>query len=127
MGEAILAVLGMAFAAFCVWLTVRIVNRRERWAIRTAIALALLLIYALSFGPACGLSLQADRLAVYRPCAYLACGAPDAMSRPMRWWIGVCGGMPTLMRMDLDRITRELGSLEFSEPIITIEQPFDEH
>jgi hypothetical protein len=36
-----LAVTGVAFAAFCVWLTVRIVNRRERWAIRTAILLAL--------------------------------------------------------------------------------------
>jgi len=30
----ILPVLAFAFAAFCVWLAVRIVNRRERWAKR---------------------------------------------------------------------------------------------
>jgi multisubunit Na+/H+ antiporter MnhE subunit len=27
-----LAIFGVVFSAFCVWLTVRIVNRRERWA-----------------------------------------------------------------------------------------------
>ncbi len=45
----------VAFAAFCVWLTVRIINRRERWAKRLAIALVagIPLIYVLSFGPAC--------------------------------------------------------------------------
>jgi hypothetical protein len=32
MSEESLSALGMAFAAFAVWLTVRIVNRRERWA-----------------------------------------------------------------------------------------------
>jgi hypothetical protein len=30
----LLAVLGVAFAAFAVWLVERIVNRRERWAKR---------------------------------------------------------------------------------------------
>jgi hypothetical protein len=37
--EAILAVAGIAFAAVCIWLTVRIINRRERWAICTAAVL----------------------------------------------------------------------------------------
>ncbi len=43
----------VAFAAFCVWLAVRIVDRRERWAKRTAIALILwmLVAYPLSMGP----------------------------------------------------------------------------
>jgi multisubunit Na+/H+ antiporter MnhE subunit len=27
-----LSIFGVAFAALCVWLTVRIINRRERWA-----------------------------------------------------------------------------------------------
>ena len=27
-----LLIVGIAFAAFCVWLTVRIIDRRERWA-----------------------------------------------------------------------------------------------
>jgi hypothetical protein len=35
-----LAVIGVAFAAFCVWLTVRIVNRHERWAKRLAFLVA---------------------------------------------------------------------------------------
>lgn len=46
--------LGVAFAAFCVWLGVRIVNRRERWAKWTAagLAIALPVIYLLGLGPA---------------------------------------------------------------------------
>jgi hypothetical protein len=53
MSEAI-AALAVAFAAFCIWLTVRIVNRRERWAKRTAAAVILvgLVGYPLSTGPA---------------------------------------------------------------------------
>ena len=39
----ILAALGVAFAASCIWLAVRIVNRRERWAIWTAAALVIAL------------------------------------------------------------------------------------
>jgi hypothetical protein len=39
-----------------VWLTVRIVNRRERWAKRLAVAMAVIVVYPLSFGPACWLS-----------------------------------------------------------------------
>ena len=51
----LLTVLAVAAAAFCVWLGVRIVNRRERWAKRTAAALvaALPILYLASFGPAC--------------------------------------------------------------------------
>ncbi|HEY3965270.1 MAG TPA: hypothetical protein VGM05_12015 [Planctomycetaceae bacterium] len=46
-----LSIFGVGFAAFCVWLAVRIVNRRERWAKWTAIALAILLVvYPLSMG-----------------------------------------------------------------------------
>jgi len=39
-GEQFLAVLGVVFAAFCVWLTVRIINQREKWAICAAASLA---------------------------------------------------------------------------------------
>ncbi len=53
MSEAILPALGVVFAAFVVWLTVRIVNRRERWAKRTALAFVVVLVlYPLSMGPA---------------------------------------------------------------------------
>src|SRR5437899_2862266 len=47
---------GTVSAAFCIWLTVRIVNRRERWAKRTlAAVVGLTVLYVLSFGPACWL------------------------------------------------------------------------
>jgi len=48
-----LPALAVAFAAFCVWLAVRIFNRRERWAKWTAIGLIVALAYPASFGPAC--------------------------------------------------------------------------
>jgi hypothetical protein len=46
--------LAAAFAAFCVWLGVRIVNRRELWAKWTLVVLiGLPVMYVGSFGPAC--------------------------------------------------------------------------
>ena len=49
----LLPILAVAFAAFCVWLTARIVNRRERWAKWTAVGLAAFLaLHPLSAGPA---------------------------------------------------------------------------
>lgn len=46
----LMGALGAAFAAFCVWLTVRILNRREGWAKRTAAGLMIALVmYPLSF------------------------------------------------------------------------------
>jgi hypothetical protein len=45
----LLAILGVTFGGACVWLTVRIVNRRERWAKWTlAVLISLPLIYVLS-------------------------------------------------------------------------------
>ena len=50
----ILQAVGVAFAALCVWLTVRIVNRRERWAKWTlAAVVSLPVLYVASYGPAC--------------------------------------------------------------------------
>ena len=55
--EIIFSALAVAFTAFCVWLTVRIVNRRERWAKWTlAGAVALPVLYVIGFGPACWLA-----------------------------------------------------------------------
>ncbi len=49
-----LLIVAVAFAAFCIWLGVRIFNRREKWAKRTAVATVMVMIlYPLSFGPAC--------------------------------------------------------------------------
>jgi hypothetical protein len=52
--DEIIARFGLLLSALFIWLAVRLINRRERWSKRTAIALAVLLsIYLLSFGPAC--------------------------------------------------------------------------
>lgn len=52
----ILPSLIIAFTAVCVWLMVRIVNRRERWAKWTLAAIVgLPVLYIASFGPACWL------------------------------------------------------------------------
>jgi|SRR5579863_7299258 len=50
-----LSIIGVAFGAFCVWLTVRFINRRERWVARTLAVIGLPALYVLSFGPACWL------------------------------------------------------------------------
>jgi hypothetical protein len=48
----VLALIAVAFAAVCVWLTVRIVNRRERWAKWTLAGVAVVLaLYPFSYGP----------------------------------------------------------------------------
>jgi hypothetical protein len=52
----VLSCLAVAFAAFCIWLTVRIVNRRERRAKWTlAVVVGVPALYVASFGPACWL------------------------------------------------------------------------
>ena len=52
-------VLVSVYVAVLIWLTVRIVNRRERWAKRSlAGMLAAPVIYVGSFGPACWLTSQ---------------------------------------------------------------------
>jgi hypothetical protein len=52
-GGMFMLALSATFAAFCVWLTVRVVNRRERWAKWTlATAICLPSLYVLSMGPA---------------------------------------------------------------------------
>jgi hypothetical protein len=51
--EILVSVLGMTVAAFSIWLAVRIINRKERWAKWTAAILALVVVaYPLSSGPA---------------------------------------------------------------------------
>jgi hypothetical protein len=97
----ILPALGIAFAASFVWLTVRIINRRERWAKRTAVALVVLLVYPLSFGPACwwlaspehmGISImrsgpphkRASR--IYWPMGWVAAMAPGPIRDAIFWY-----------------------------------------
>lgn len=57
-GLIILPALAVAFAAFCLWLTVRIANRRERWA-KFTLAAVVITSPVMYFGvvlPACAYS-----------------------------------------------------------------------
>jgi hypothetical protein len=85
----------VAFAAFCVWLTVRIVNRRERWAKWTAVGLVMVFVgYPLSYGPACGLVAKGvipessmDAFAIiYCPMIWLITEGPVPVRQPVRWY-----------------------------------------
>jgi len=59
--DQLLSAPALPFAAFCIWLGVRIVNRRERWAKWTlAATLALPVLYVASFGPACWIMASED-------------------------------------------------------------------
>ena len=86
----VLSSLAVAFAAFCVWLTVRLVNRRERWAKRTLAAVILLpVLYVLSFGPACWLSdrgyiPQVNVGEVYQPVTIAMIEFPNTVGAMMR-------------------------------------------
>jgi len=101
--DVVVPVLGVASAAFCVWLAVRIYNRRERWAKWTAVGLAVVVAYPLSFGPACRL-LPFDTLTtVYWPCICLALDGPRSISAPMMLWADTCGGGVALTILQIDR------------------------
>jgi hypothetical protein len=57
----ILTTLAVTFVALCVWLTVRTVNKRERWAKWTlAAVVGLPVLYIASFGPACWISSRTE-------------------------------------------------------------------
>ena len=50
----LIAILGIASGAFCVWLAVRLINRRKKsrvWLWATAVLIALPILYPLSVGP----------------------------------------------------------------------------
>ena len=89
---------GIAVAAFGIWLTVRLVNRRERWAKRIAIAfLIALVVYPLSWGPAMYLYQSNGRprwgeilLHVYSPLAVLLDSGRPWFLEPYRRYIFGC-------------------------------------
>jgi len=104
LGAAIFAILGISLAAFCVWLAVRLVNRRERWAKWTGLVIGIALIgYPLSIGPAgwllnrdgTPLRIQLAALAFYKPLRLVVRNAPwsvrIAADRYCDLWIGEPG------------------------------------
>jgi hypothetical protein len=89
----VMPALAVAFAAFCVWLGVRIFNRRERWAKRTAVlVVGLPLFYILSIGPVCWL---VSRVGVagsrglgffYRPLLKACVISPRPVAQLLYWY-----------------------------------------
>jgi len=114
----LLPTLAIAFAAFCVWLTVRIINRRERWAKWTlAVTLSLPVLYVASFGLACWLTARSyyatgsddgnahPVMIVYWPLGYAGAQGPRAVSRLIfRYaWLGVGRDEYILLMRSSDR------------------------
>ncbi len=95
----ILPFLGAAFAAFIIWLAVRIVNRRERWAKRTAMAFIILAMYPLTYGPACWLLSRSllprkPTIYVYMPLIFVEIEGPEPMKSILEWYHGVLAPIP---------------------------------
>ena len=102
-----LTIFGVAFAAFCVWLTVRIVGRRERWAKWTlATVVSLPVLYVASFGPACWLVdrelLPSDPIELaFRPIVrFLMNGENPVVRRTIVGYASICGGEDTALSWD---------------------------
>src|SRR5260221_436734 len=89
----VMPALAVAFAAFCVWLTVRTVNRRERWATWTALGLLIVLVgYPLSIGPAHCFVWNANTSWIYKTADVVyspiacACDKSEAATRWIFWY-----------------------------------------
>ena len=92
----LLPTLAVAFAAFCVWLTVRIVNRRERWAKRTAWGLLIAAVpsYVVLVGPLLWLNRQGllpDSISeicqrIYWPLEWLYKNGPEPIRAALDWY-----------------------------------------
>jgi len=93
----LLPTLAFAFAAFCVWLTVRIVNWKERWAKSTlAAAVFLGLMHVV---PVCAYEYGRLELtgrdtlgcSVFKASYTFSAGFPTPLRRPLRmywiWWL----------------------------------------
>jgi hypothetical protein len=102
--------LAVAVAAVCVWLIVRIINRREPWAKWTlvAVVVGVPVVYVLSFGPACwwftvpsGYSNVDEILGaplppvaahqIYWPIGWLATHGPLSIERLLAWYAKLGG------------------------------------
>ncbi len=91
MNEWTVPLFGLAFTAFCIWLAVRIVNRREQWTKRAAVVvLAIMLVaYPLSFGPVCWgytLDFAFPLDEVYQPILWCWKLGPIPVSDAIEWY-----------------------------------------
>ena len=99
-----LSIFSVALAALCVWLTVRIVNRRERWAKWTlATVIVMPVLYVLSIGPAAWLAIKIENPKLmqgwfWAPLETVVVHAPEqlvtAYNEYLFWWIEAAGVQP---------------------------------
>ena len=99
MSHTIPVIMGIGLAAVSVWLTVRIVNRKERWAKRAAVALivTVLVVYPLSFGLVHRLgsrgvlpwSAKPVFEAIYSPALWALHSGPQWLRDSINWYIDV--------------------------------------
>jgi hypothetical protein len=97
MSEAIFVVLGLAVAAIGIWLSVRIINRRERWAIWTAVVMIALLAYPMSVGPVLWMDFHGltpawtQDVPIYWPVQWMREHGPrpirEAINRYLAFWV----------------------------------------
>jgi hypothetical protein len=93
----VLPTLAVAIASFCVWLGLRIFNRRERWAKWTlASVVCLPMLYVLTFGPVCllcerGVVPQRAAWIAFRPLTWLCAHGPDPLGNFIRHYAESCG------------------------------------
>lgn len=108
---------GIAYASFCVWLTVRIINRRERWAKSTLAGVVVMpLLYVGSFGPACWWASSPGLIDGFPArCIpsmfYPICGAVRHLPRPCALaieWYATVGADDHKFLVGMDNETREL-------------------
>lgn len=96
LGDTIVTGVGVAFVAFLIWLAVRIINRREKWAKRLAWGVAAaVMVYPLGYGPAtwvfwqtwCPKWLENGIFWFYRPCIWLAESGPEPIQDCLAWYL----------------------------------------
>lgn len=115
MSELSIFVLEVGFAAFAIWLAVRIVNRREKWARWTAGCLAVVLVaYLFSYGPACWVTARPrfgvvkgfDAMVIFWPLGRAA-QHKTSFGGVVRWWMltGCPSGYVVAVPTTLDRAT----------------------
>jgi hypothetical protein len=91
----LLLALAVTFAAFCIWLSVRIVNRRERWAKWALTGLIVLpVLYVASFGPACWISSRATKCVpivetACSPMMFICDVSPNFVVQFIQWYSGI--------------------------------------
>jgi hypothetical protein len=102
-GEIAITAIGIVFAALCIWLIVRIVNRRERWAKRTlAVVVGLPMLYLASFAPVIwledhdyipiGSELQRALKVYAKPVHWVYEYGPQSVRDALDFYGGVCRG-----------------------------------